>query len=205
MLTRLQKRYPTCIFHQGSCVDNKSNLGRYNVVFSNVSVMNSRIGDHTFIQRNSIINNAELGKFCSIAMGVNIGLGQHPTEFVSSHPAFYSVSQPLAKTYSEKNSFEPFRQTIIGHDVWIGQNVLIMDGVNIGTGAIIAAGAVVTKDVPEYAIVAGVPAKFIRYRFDEDLRQKIIQTKWWDKPEDWLQKNHSLFSDPVKLIESYKD
>jgi len=151
------------------------------------------------VQRNSIVNNAELGTFCSIAMGVTIGLGQHPTDYVSSHPAFYSRTQPIAKTFSKKNIFEPFKKTVTGHDVWIGQNALIMDGVNIGTGAIIAAGAVVTKDVPEYAIVAGVPAKIIRYRFDEDLRQKLTHTKWWDKPEDWLQKNYTLFSNPRKF------
>lgn len=110
--------------------------------------------------KNSVVVNAIIGKFCSIAAGVNIGLGQHPVEYVSTHPSFYSVSQPIAKTYSGSDLFEPFKGRInIGHDVWIGQNVLVMDGLKIGTGAIIAAGAVVTKDVPPYAIVAGVPAR----------------------------------------------
>jgi len=204
LLSRLEKRYPTCHLHTGISIDEDSLLGNYNVIFQNVTITNSVIGNHTFIQKDSIINHANIGKFCSIAMRVTIGTGQHPTDHLSSHPAFYSFTQPLAKTYCKKDTYEPFRQTIIGHDVWIGQNALVNDGLNIGIGAVIAAGAVVTKDIPEYAIVAGVPAKIIKYRFDEDLRQKIILTKWWDKPESWLQKNYSLFSNPHKLINNYK-
>lgn len=200
-LWRLRKKHPTCIFYPGATLDSRSNLGCYVVLFENAVIAGSDIGDHTFVQKNSVINDAQIGRFCSIANNVTVGLGQHPTDFVSTHPAFYSNIQPIAKTFSRENSFNPFLQSVLGHDVWIGQNALIMDGVNIGTGAIVAAGAVVVRDIPDYAIVAGVPAKIIKYRFDEDLRQKLIQTKWWDKQEDWLQKNYSLFSDPLKLIE----
>ena len=181
MISRLQRRFPTCIFYPGAAVDERSILGKYNVIFSNATVNNSKIGDHTFIQRNSNLNHSIIGKFCSIAQGVTVGLGQHPTGSVSTHPAFYSKTQPLAKSYSQKDIFEPFRQTIIGHDVWIGQNSLVTDGVRVNTGAIIAAGAVVTKDIPEYAIAAGVPAKVIKFRFDTHIREKILETRWWGK------------------------
>jgi len=199
ILSRLAKKYPECKFYPGVSIDDYSLLGKFNVIFKDVVINNSVIGDHTFIQKDSTINHASVGKFCSIAMRVTIGPGRHPTDYVSSHPAFYSCTQPLAKTYSMSDMFVPFKQTNIGHDVWIGQNVLIMDGVNVGTGAVIAAGAIVTKDVPEYAIVAGIPATIIRYRFDEQTRQKMLQTCWWEKSEDWLQKNAATFSNPHKF------
>ncbi len=102
---------------------------------------------------------------------MSIGLGRHPTSHVSTHPSFYSVSQPLSKTFSKYDTFNCFERTSIGHDVWIGESALVVDGVKISTGAIIAAGAVVTKDVPAYAIVAGVPARVIKYRFSEETRE----------------------------------
>lgn len=205
VLSRFVEKFPTCQFYPGAAIDDKSLLGEFNVIFNNVTIHNSEIDDHTFIQRDSIINHASIGKFCSVATRVTVGPGKHPTEYVSSHPAFYSSTQPLAKTYSKTDIFIPFKRTHIGHDVWLGQNALIMDGVNIGTGAVVAAGAVVTKDVPEYAIVAGVPAKIIRFRFDEELRQKILQTKWWDKSDAWFNNNVKLFSDPNEFINLIKE
>lgn len=138
-------------------MDDQSSLGEYCVLFRNTVIANSVIDDHSFVQRDSFINNATVGKFCSIAMRVTVGLGQHPVTYVSSHPAFYAATQPIAKTFSSSDAYIPIKQTDIGHDVWIGQGAMIMDGVRIGTGSVVAAGAVVTKDVPAYAIVAGVP------------------------------------------------
>ena len=74
----------------------------------------------------------------------------------------------------------------IGNDVWIGRNAIIMDGVTVGTGAIVGAAAVVTKDVPPYAIVAGVPARIIRYRFDEGTVKRLLANRWWDYPEEFI-------------------
>ncbi|MFZ2197195.1 MAG: CatB-related O-acetyltransferase [Thermodesulfovibrionales bacterium] len=199
-ITRLSKRYPSCRFYPGAVIDEASSLGGFNVLFRNVSVLESTISDHTFIQKNSVINNATIGKFCSIAAGVTIGLGQHPTSYVSSHPAFYSCTQPIVKTFCNEDIFCALKRTVIGHDVWIGQNALIMDGVTIGTGAVIAAAAVVTKDVPEYAIVAGVAAKVIGYRFDENIRDRLLATKWWDMSDDWLREHYSSFSAPQEFL-----
>ena len=204
-LTRLQKKHPTCRFYPGAYIDKLSVLGKYCVLFRNASIINSVIGDHTFVQKDSLINNATAGKFCSVAMRVTIGPGQHPTAYVSTHPAFYSSTQPVAKTFSHSESFSPFRRIDIGHDVWIGQEAVIMDGVRIGTGAVIAASAVVTKDVPDYAIVAGVPARVVRYRFSEEVRGRLAETRWWDMSEEWLQEHCHLFLDPIKFLERWEE
>jgi acetyltransferase-like isoleucine patch superfamily enzyme len=190
---RLQSKYPTCRFYPDVIVDEKSSLGKFSVIFRSVSIVNSMIGDHTFVQHDSHIHHTDIGKFCSIAPGVVLGLGQHPVNHVSTHPAFYSISQPIAKSYADSDYFEPFKRTRIGHDVWIGQNVLITDGVTVGTGAVVAAGAVVTKDVPEYAIVGGTPARIIKYRFDEEQRMRLLKSKWWNMSDKWLQEHFRMF------------
>ena len=148
-----------------------------------------------------MIYNATIGKFSSIASFVKIGLGIHPTkDFVSTHYAFYSNKKKLTKTFSDKNYIEENKNVSIGNDVWIGANAIILDGITISDGAIIGAGAVVTKDVPPYAIVGGVPAKIIRYRFDEDTIKKLLEISWWDFPITWLEKNYKLMHNTVLLL-----
>lgn len=199
-LSRLQRQHPSCRFYPGVYVDAGSVLGKYNVIFENTSLVDSVINDHSFVQKNSRIFRADIGKFCSIASKVSIGPGSHPTDMVSSHPAFYSATQPLARTFAAADEYVPFKRVTIGNDVWIGESALIMDGVKIGDGAVIGAGAVVTADVAPYAIVGGVPAKLIRYRFDEETRRGLLALCWWDKPEGWLKEHQSLFTDPKKLL-----
>lgn len=131
------------------------------------------------------IGGVSIGRYCSIAAGVYLGLQQHPTSFVSTSARqyfanccgwdFHAGSVRLPSIPQEQP-----KMTIIGNDVWIGTNALVMGGIKVGNGAIIAAGAVVTKDVPPYAIVAGVPAKIIRYRFNENTIRELQELKWWD-------------------------
>lgn len=112
-------------------------------------------------------------------------------------------------TLDYRPGFEMYRKTAsgylvdIGHDVWIGADVKIMDGVSIGNGAVVAAGAVVTKDVPPYAIVGGVPAKIIKYRFTPDQIEFLQQFKWWNMPEDWIRENWQMFEDIEKFAEKF--
>jgi acetyltransferase-like isoleucine patch superfamily enzyme len=200
ILDAVRKKNPTCKIYQGAEIDKDSVLGKYNVIFQNVAITHSRIGDHTYVQKNAVIMNADIGKFCSLAGGIHVGLSQHASHYVSTHPAFYLRDTPLVKIFSKGDMFDPCRRVRIGHDVWIGQNAMIMGGVIIGTGAIIAAGAVVTKDVPEYAVAGGVPAKILKYRFEQKIREGVIRSQWWDKPQDWLEKNFMLFKDPGHFI-----
>lgn len=195
VLAQLQRKYPTCRFYSGSYVDEASRLGNYNVIFKNASIINSTLGDHTFVQLDSCVHHADVGKFCSIAPRVVVGLGRHPVRYVTTHPSFYAISQPIAESYADRDYFEPFKRTTIGHDVWLGQNALVADGVTIGTGAVVAAGSVVTKDVPEYAIAGGAPAKIIKYRFNEGQRVQLLQSEWWNMPDEWLQENFRMFQE----------
>lgn len=137
---------------------------------------------------------AGIGAFTSIAENVTISKGNHPIDRVSTHPFFFmSMFGFRSSTHMEvcpKNG-----ATYIGHDVWIGRDVTILTNVTIGHGAIVAAGAVVTKDVPPYAIVGGVPAKLIRYRFDEETIKRILSTKWWTWTDEQLKKNIDSFMD----------
>jgi len=197
----LEKRYPKSIFHHGVAVDGASKLNEFNVLFENVKLNQTIIGRHTYIQKNTCVSHCAIGNFCSIAGNVTIGLGEHPVNLVSTHPAFFSNSQPLAKTFAKSNISETASPVCIGHDVWIGHGATILDGVTIGNGAVVAAGAVVTKDVPAYAIVGGVPAKVIRFRFEQEVCVRLNAFAWWDKSDDWLQKNSDLFSSVASLLQ----
>ena len=120
---------------------------------------------------------------------------------VSTSPCFYSTKKQCGYTFAKTNKIQEHKNVYIGHDVFIGANVLIMGGIKIGSGAIVAAGAVVTKDVPPYAIVGGVPAKIIKYRFDNDIVDKLLKVKWWELKEEKLEEIEPFMHDANALIE----
>lgn len=154
-------------------------LGECTVVYPPFFLRRVNLGNYSYIAKNSSISYCTIGKFCSIGPNFCCGLGVHPTNGVSTSPMFYSTAKQNGVSLCKENIFEESKQTAIGNDVFIGANVTVLDGITIGDGAIVGAGAVVTKDVPPYAIVAGVPAKIIRYRFDEKTIDALLKIQWW--------------------------
>lgn len=134
------------------------------------------------------LGHCTIGRFCSIAPGVDIASDQHPTDWLSSSMAFYVPNIHGWENWMKEKGmpapephlkFKSNAGVSIGNDVWLGKNVIVKSGVVIGDGAIVGAGAVVTADVPPYAIVAGIPARIVRMRFDERLIEKLISIRWW--------------------------
>lgn len=155
-------------------------FGHNNIIYNNSLLVHVKLNDFSYVGGNCKIQYANIGKFCSIGPEVRIGLGIHPLNLKSTYPGFYTNSEyyRVKKLYNYDEA--EYKRVIIGNDVWIGARATIMDGVNVGDGAVIAAGAVVTKNVPPYAIVGGVPAKIIKYRFDEDRIKELLEERWWD-------------------------
>ncbi|WP_336175306.1 CatB-related O-acetyltransferase [Acinetobacter ursingii] len=157
ILVRLKKKkgkiHSSNIIQWSTAIDNNSTLGRYCYIGKNVSITKTDIGSYT-----------------SIANNVSIGQGEHKIDEISTSSIFY------------KNEYEQLtaEDCKIGSDVWIGAGVVVLRGVTIGNGAIIGANAVVTKDIPEFSIAVGVPARVIRKRISEDVIKQIKMTEWWD-------------------------
>jgi acetyltransferase-like isoleucine patch superfamily enzyme len=139
--------------------ESNSILGNQVRVSHPYHISESNIGDFTYISSNSHISKTTIGKFCSIGPNLTCGWGLHPTNGISTHPMFYSVAKQNGMTLCNANKIDERKSIVIGNDVFIGANVTILDGVNIGDGSVIGAGAVVSKDIPAYAIAAGVPIK----------------------------------------------
>ena len=133
------------------------------------------------------LHNVEIGRYCSIAAGVWISPHEHPIEWLTTNPISYVEDGGfgwakgfLGRGFPKSMAYANARPVKIGNDVWIGHGAFIKGGVTIGDGAVIAAHAVVVKDVPPYAIVGGVPARIIKYRFDEETIRNLLALKWWD-------------------------
>ena len=166
---------------------------------SGCSIVNSSFQKHSFCGYDCSIISVTVGRFCSIASRVTIGGVAHPAHFVSTSPVFL-LHKDSVKDKFGCHEYLPMVKTNIGHDVWIGDGAYIKAGINIGHGAIVGMGSVVTKDVPPYAIVAGNPARLIRYRFDQGLIDDLLVIQWWDWSDYELLKYGEYFNDPQALV-----
>ena len=149
------------------------------------------IGMYSYLRTGIVRYVDRIGRYCSIGPGVTIGEGEHPTDWLSTSPSQYTFEQfkfyppekeatkrrRVARTNANNNGAKGL--VTIGHDVWIGGGATIRRGVKIGHGVIISGNAFVTKDVPPYAIVAGLPAQHMRFRFERDVIERLLQLRWW--------------------------
>jgi acetyltransferase-like isoleucine patch superfamily enzyme len=197
----LRLKWRDAFISLSSNVSLDSRLSRGVKILSGARIGSVNVGSYTYIGERSSIERTQIGRFCSIAPEVIIGLASHPTDHISTYPGFYSYSATGAHFFGNQVHLLDKKNTEIGHDVWIGARAVIVGGVKIGTGAIVATGAVVTKNVPSYAVVGGVPAKVLRYRFESQLCEAILATKWWELSEDKLSFFSPLFPFPYKFIE----
>jgi len=165
-----------------------------NVIYAKCALGKTRLGRYSYIGEEANAGGLDIGRFTSIAPYLVVGLGSHPTNFVSTSPVFYSTREQCGTTFVDRNYFAEHTETYVGHDVWIGARVCLRDGIKIGNGAIVGAGAVVTKDVPDYAIVGGVPAELIRFRFAADVVTELLAIEWWNWTEEKLRQAQPLFA-----------
>ena len=200
-----KRRFRYAIIDAGSSFSDDTTIGESSHILPGATINQSHIGSYTYVNFNALIQNAQVGNYCSISTNVNIGLGAHPLHLFSTSPLFYRKNNALQVQLVENNpAIIEYKPINIGSDVWIGANAIVMDGVNIGHGAVIAAGAVVTKDIPPYAIAGGIPATIIKYRFPQEICDALLTTKWWEKsPQEILLMKESL--DSICNATSLKD
>lgn len=189
----------------------KPTITKPNIIVGDYTMYNDFVNDPTKFETNNVlyhypINNDKLiiGKYCSIACGAKFMFtsGNHNMTSLSTYPfpIFYEEWGLSGADITE--AWDNHGDIIIGNDVWIGYEAVIMQGVHVGDGAIIGTRAVVTKDVPPYTIVGGIPAKEIRKRFSEDIIAKLIKLQWWNWDDETVQKHlHNIMNANVKLLE----
>ncbi len=165
------------------------------------NIIKLQMGRYSYIGHDSEVLCAEIGDFCSISDHVYIGGAEHPMEWVSTSPVFQNVRHSGPTKRFAKFDLPALKKTIIGSDVWIGHGVTIKQGVNIGHGAVIGSNALVTKDVPPYAVVGGVPAKIIKYRFDEETIAALLKSEWWKWSDEKIAQYAHLIKDPKAFLE----
>ncbi|MDC7783887.1 DapH/DapD/GlmU-related protein [Priestia megaterium] len=169
-----------------SYLANYARVGKYNHLYF------TEMGRHTYTGQDTVIMHTKIGAFTSIAWGVTIGAAEHDFSKVTSHTFLYNPYDQLNNGQIYYDRFE--KNCEIGNDVWIGANSTILRGVSVGDGVVIGANSIVTKSVPPYSIVAGNPAKIVKYRFDQDIIIRLLKIKWWTLDDDIIKQHCELFS-----------
>lgn len=184
---------------RGRCIIN-CNVDKTASIASGCNVSCSAVGRYSYMSYDCEVIDCEIGAFCSISDHVFIGGAEHPKSYVSTSPVFLNVVHSGPSKRFAKFELPQTKRTIIGNDVWIGHGVTIKQGVRIGNGAIIGSGAVVTKDIPDYAIVGGVPSKIISYRFTEETIRQLLKSEWWNYSDAELMEYAEYFNNVEQFV-----
>jgi phosphonate metabolism protein (transferase hexapeptide repeat family) len=164
-----------------------SSLGDWTEIGGDSTIIESTVGKYSYITRHCHIIYSEIGNFCSIASHCRINPGNHPLKRAALH--HFSYRSRMFGLGTDDHDFFEWRRShkvTLGHDVWLGHGVVVLPGITIGTGAAVGAGSVVTKDVPPFTVVAGVPAKPIRQRFPKEVQDAMVRIAWWEWTHDQL-------------------
>ena len=185
-----------------------THFGRNVLVSYGSKLNNCELGKYTRIRNNVVIHSCKIGAFTCIGRDCRINLAEHPTNLLSINSLFYEeVPNAIRNDWVREIDFQSRKPVTIGNDVWIGEFSSILSGITIGDGAIVAARSVVTKNVPPYAIVAGVPAVIKKYRFNDEIIECLLKLKWWNLSDDLIEKNLSIFTETKitkeKLLEIF--
>lgn len=172
----------------------RSNIHKTACIDTGCNVIDCSIEKYSYLAMNVWAIHANIGAFCSIGDCVYIGGAEHPLDWVSTSPAFEKVKNSFPRERFAQLTLPPYKTTIIGNDVWIGHNAVIKQGVSIGNGAIVGSNAVVTKDIPPYAVVGGIPARIIKYRFNNETIEFLQQSEWWNLPISELKEMGDTFN-----------
>ena len=175
-----------------------SKVGNYCQIQRYCDLLRVNIGNYTIVERNAVLHDVSIGSFCELSWYVGMGGDNHNYKLPSIHHWYWQTYfdfEHNEDSVGKKNFFAKLNseECIIGNDVWVGSGVTVNRKVHVGNGAILASGCVVTKDVPDYAIVGGAPAKIIKYRFDENTIKRLQKITWWDWPDEILRENRFLF------------
>lgn len=183
-----------------------------NMIGNDVDVEKSEIGFGTYIGNYTELHECSIGKYCSIGMRVKAVIGEHPIHYVTTHPFAYSdMKRKVGFDFEKRKEIPAIKKAdgrfniVIGNDVWLGDDVRILNGVKIGDGAVVAAGALVTKDVEPYSVVAGIPAKELKKRFEKEEIEELLKLKWWNRDIKWIEENVEHFCDIKRFLKKVKD
>jgi acetyltransferase-like isoleucine patch superfamily enzyme len=198
---RLRSQGARVDFGTGARIDSGTEFAGHASLDAGARVFGSKVGRWTYFGDSALTIFADVGAFCSIAPHAIIGGGKHPTQgYVTTSPRFYStICNPWGTFPGSMHLDSEVPRTFIGNDVWIGYSAVVLPGLRVGDGAVIGAGAVVTRDVEPYAIVAGVPARNLRFRFAPGDVEWLLDLRWWDWPDARLKELRPQFCNIASL------